>query len=66
MGENWLECKCTCPTFPNEYVRIHLMGVAIIENMYIVPDEASCKTIPINRKRKRGRPAKVKKALIVE
>jgi hypothetical protein len=40
------------------------MGVAIIENMYIVPDEA--KTIPINRKRKRGRPAKVKKALIVE
>jgi hypothetical protein len=42
----------------------HMMGIAILEGKYHVPDQA--KDIPVNEKRKRGRPAKARKALIVQ
>ncbi len=40
------------------------MGIAILEGKYHVPDQS--KDIPISEKSKRERPAKARKALIVQ
>ena len=53
--------ECTCPFFRQCK---HALGIKIMRKEIIVRPEA--KNIPLGQKRKRGRPAKAKKALIVQ
>ncbi|CAF4947771.1 unnamed protein product [Pieris macdunnoughi] len=62
--ENWLHGTCNCPKFLKDYICKHLVGLAIRLKHVQPPSEA--RAIPIGMKRKRGRPAKAKKALIVQ
>ena len=61
---NWKTSSCTCPTFFKTYLCKHIVGVALMSKLFAVPPEA--KAIPLGQKRKRGRPAKSRKALIVQ
>ena len=61
---NWEESDCTCPISKKKYICKHITGLAIINKLLVVPPEA--KNVPIGTKRKRGRPDKAKKALIVQ
>jgi len=56
--------NCTCNFFKKSYTCKHIVGIAILTKILQVPPEA--KNIPIGTKRKRGRPAKAKKALVVQ
>lgn len=61
------DCKkwtCNCPAFMKSYMCKHVVGVALRLKLAIAPDEA--KIVPIGTKRKKGRPAKAKKALLVQ
>ncbi len=60
----WKKSSCTCPSFFKTYICKHICGIAIIQNLFLLPPEA--KNIPIGEKRKRGRPSKAKKALIAQ
>ena len=60
----WKKSSCTCTCFFKSYICKHICGIAIIQNLLAVPPEA--KNIPLGEKRKRGRPPKAKKALIVQ
>lgn len=60
----WLNGKCTCPIFFKNYMCKHVIGLAI-RLKYVTPP-AEAKNIPIGQKRKRGRPAKARPALIVQ
>lgn len=62
--EEWREGKCDCPAFFNFYVCKHVIGLAIRLKHVVPPLEA--KNIPIGEKRKRGRPSKAKRALIIQ
>ena len=53
---------CTCPPFMKEGVCKHSLGLQIRRKLVEVPPAA--KQIPIGQKRKRGRPALAKKALL--
>ena len=55
---------CTCPFFMKNGQCKHELGTKIRRTEDSVPQEA--KTIPHGQKRKRGRPTKAKKALIVQ
>lgn len=61
---NWKISKCSCPAFLKNYICKHIVGMAI-RLKYCKPPPAA-KTVPINSKRKRGRPAKAKPALLVQ
>ncbi len=54
--------RCTCPVGIKKYMCKHIVAVLAIRNELSIPDMA--KTVPIGAKRKRGRPAKAKKALL--
>lgn len=56
--------KCTCPYFLKHLNCKHVLGMKIRLKLVDVPTEA--KLIPLGQKRKRGRPAKAKKALILQ
>lgn len=58
------EYECSCPAFMKNYKCKHALGLKIRLKVVNVPQEA--KMIPLGNKRKRGRPAKAKKALIVQ
>lgn len=62
--EKWRDGRCTCPVFLKNYMCKHLLGVAIRFKYIHPPLEA--KNLEIGKKRKRGRPSKAKKALIVQ
>ncbi len=53
---------CNCPSGLKKPSCKHVLGIRILLKKVKVPDEA--KNIPIGAKRKRGRPAKAKKALL--
>ncbi|CAF0964252.1 unnamed protein product [Adineta steineri] len=61
---NWKTSKCSCPAFLKDYICKHMVGMAI--RLKICKPPAAAKAIPINSKRKRGRPAKAKRALVVQ
>ncbi|CAF1167498.1 unnamed protein product [Adineta ricciae] len=63
-GLSWKTSKCNCPAFLKNYICKHMVGMAI--RLKICKPPAAAKTIPINSKRKRGRPAKAKPALLVQ
>lgn len=55
---------CTCPTYSKFHSCKHWLGMQIRLKMLKPPIEA--KLIPLGRKRKRGRPALAKQALIIQ
>lgn len=57
------KCNCTCPIFQKNYKCKHTLGLLIRLKKIELPEEAKC--IPLGQKRKRGRPSKAKKALII-
>jgi len=61
--ENWKDSSCSCSTFQKEYLRKHLIGIAALKGLYQFPDNA--KTDLIGKRRKPGRPRKVKHALLI-
>lgn len=60
--ENWIKGSCDCYQYFKLYMCVHILGIALRMRYVSAPDEA--KTIPIGRKRKRGRPALAKPALV--
>lgn len=63
-ADNFLAGKCDCRTFFKQYICEHIIGIALRMKWTIAPIEE--KSIPLGPKRKRGRPAKSKAALIRE
>lgn len=61
---DWQKSKCNCPSFCKNYICKHVVDMAIRLKYYEPPPSA--KTVPINQKRKRSRPAKAKLALLVQ
>lgn len=60
--ENWLCSECDCRDYFKLYICEHIIGIAIRLKLVVPPVEA--KNVPIGQKRKRGRPAKAKSALV--
>jgi hypothetical protein len=60
----WKDGLCNCPSFLKEYVCKHLVGMAI-RLKYCKPPPAA-KDLPLGEKRKRGRPRKATKALMID
>ncbi len=58
--ENWIKSTCSCPACLKNYI----VGLAARYKLCSIPFEA--KNMPLGQKRKRGRVAKAKKALIVQ
>ncbi len=63
-NSHWKTSKCNCPAFLKNYICKHVVGMSI-RLKYCKP-LAAAKTVPIGEKRKRGRPAKAKPALLVQ
>jgi hypothetical protein len=61
---SWRTGNCNCPVFLKQGVYKHLIGMAIRLGVAKPPDEA--KNIPLEQKRKRGRPSKAKPALVMQ
>ena len=62
--EDPLKSRCTCRVNMKKHLCKHVVGVAIQLGYLNPPSQA--KTVPIGKKRPRGRPAKAKKAKIVQ
>jgi hypothetical protein len=62
--KDWRNGRCSCPNFMKEYICKHLIGLAIRLKLVNVPPEA--KDVAIGAKKKRGRPKKSTKALLVK
>jgi len=62
--EEWRTATCTCPSFLKSYVCKHIVGMCIRLKYCKPPPEA--KNVAIGTKRKRGRPSKARKALLLQ
>lgn len=60
--DNWLRSECDCSDFFKLFTCAHVIGITI--RLKCVQPPAESKTVPIGEKRKRGRPAKAKPALM--
>lgn len=58
------KAKCTCSCFLKHLQCKHALGLQIRLKHVTVPQEA--KVVPLGQKRKRGRPSKSRKALIIQ
>lgn len=63
-ANEWLTGSCSCHRFHKNYICRHLVGMAIRMKYVTVP--LAAKGIPLGQKRKRGRPSKAARALIVQ
>lgn len=63
-ADEWMNGCCSCPSFMKKFVCKHMVGLAIRLKFLTPPLEA--KALPLNQKRRRGRPSKAKKALLVQ
>jgi len=63
-GSHWKTSKCNCPAFLKNYICKHIVGMGF-RLKYCKPPPAA-KAVPIGEKRKRGRPAKDKPAMLVQ
>lgn len=61
---NWNEGVCDCADFFKLYICAHVLGISLRMKFIVAPPEA--KALPLGQKRKPGRPAKAKAALIVQ
>lgn len=64
MPSNGKKRTCTCPSSLKNYICKHIISMSIRLKYCKPPLEA--KNIEIGSKRKRGRPAKAKKALLLQ
>ena len=62
--EQWRTATCTCPSFLKNYICKHVIGMSIRLKYCKPPPEA--KNVEIGTKRKRGRPSKARKALLLQ
>lgn len=60
----WHEGICDCSDFFKKYMCVHILGISLRMKFVIAPDEA--KALPLGQKRKRGRPALAKAALVLQ
>lgn len=60
----WLEAVCNCPSFFKKFICKHVVGIAIRCKYTTAPPAA--RNLSIGQKRKRGRPALAKHALIIQ
>ncbi|CAF0823975.1 unnamed protein product [Adineta steineri] len=60
----WLNGQCNCPVYFKKFMCKHIVGMAIRLNYSKPPPTA--KNFPIGKKRRRGRPSKAKKALLIQ
>jgi len=56
---------CSCPYFLKHNICKHALGMLIRLKVVQAPEDTN-KSIPLGQKRKRGRPAKVKRDLLVQ
>lgn len=63
-SENWMFATCDCREGFKLFICQHIIGIALRLKVATAPPEA--KNIPIGQKRKRGRPAKAKPALVFQ
>lgn len=61
---NVLHSTCTCPAYLKRLTCKHIVGMCIRLQLVNVPDSA--KNIPLGQKRKRGRPGRARRALVVQ
>lgn len=61
---NWQEGVCDCSSFFKLYMCEHVLGISLRMKFVVAPDEA--KALPLGQKRKRGRPARAKAALVIQ
>lgn len=64
FNDDWKSSTCTCPFFFKNYMCKHSVGMPIRKGVLKPPPEA--KNIPLGQKRKRGRPSKAMRALIIQ
>ena len=64
--EEWRTATCTCPSFLKNYLCEHFIGISIRLKYCKPPPEAKTVTVEIGTKRKRGRPSKARKALLLQ
>lgn len=62
--ENWKEGVCSCPHFFKTFICKHILGIAMRLKFIKPPPEA--RSVPIGQKRRRGRPKKATRALLVD
>lgn len=62
-ADDLTNCKCTCPFFLKNCSCKHSLGMQIRLKLVVPPPEA--KSVRLGQKRKRGRPTKAKKALLL-
>jgi hypothetical protein len=62
--QKWQEGKCKCPSFLNKYMCKHIFGLAI--RLKLAKPPPTAKDVPIGEKRRRGRPRKSTKALLID
>lgn len=62
--DNYSQGVCDCCSFLKLYTCEHVLGLGLRMKFVVAPDEA--KSLPLGQKRKPGRPAKAKAALIVQ
>ena len=60
----WKTSKCSGPAFLKNYICKHIVGIAI--RLKYCKSPATAKLVLINQKRKSGRPAKAKTALLIQ
>lgn len=60
-ADNWNFACCDCAMGFKQYVCEHIVGIAL--RLKIVEAPAEAKNVPLNQRRKRGRPAKAKSSL---
>ncbi len=63
-NNDWQSSRCNCPAFMKNFVCKHMVGVALRLKLCKPPPAAM--NVPIGEKRKRGRPARAKKALLTQ
>lgn len=60
LNTQWMQATCTCPVFQKQFICKHVIGIAVRKHQVEIPEVA--RNVQIGAKRKRGRPAKGKKA----
>jgi hypothetical protein len=63
---NWKLGKCSCPYYTKNFMCKHLIAISATLRLEGCVIPLLAKTVPLGQKRKRGAPAKAKKALIVQ
>ena len=63
-SSKWAEGTCTCPGFLKKFICKHIVGIAL--RLKYVKALAASKNVPLGQRRKPGRPAKAKKALLIQ